>query len=69
MATTLKLVVGTITPGPEQTSVFFNADYADDQNKEWAYYTPAATLILNVRNEIVESQGWKAGSKVTVLVD
>lgn len=69
MSASLKMLITSLEEGPEQTAVHFHANYADDRNKEWAYYTPAASIVVNVRNEIVESQGWKLGMPVHVTIE
>lgn len=38
-----------------QVSLSFNADYADDRNKEWAKYTPALTLQMYVVESVAEN--------------
>ena len=32
--------------------VRFQPDYDDDRNKEWAKYTPALSLSMNVRKDV-----------------
>jgi hypothetical protein len=42
------------TSDSEQTQLAFTADYADERNKEWAKYTPALSLNMNVLNSVAE---------------
>lgn len=41
-------------PGAESTQLVFVPDYADERNKEWAYYTPSLHFAMTVRNEVAE---------------
>lgn len=40
--------------GADHTNLYFNADYNDERNKEWALYTPALSLSMNVLTEIAD---------------
>ena len=40
--------------GSETTNLNFNADYQDERNKEWALFTPALSLSMNVVNEVAD---------------
>lgn len=40
--------------GTEQTTLRFGVDYQDDRNKEWAAATPALSLVMTVRNDVLE---------------
>lgn len=52
---TAKVKVSSITPnGDDQSTVSFTADYADDRNKEWALYTPAMSIVMTVKNSVLE---------------
>lgn len=42
-------------PDNEQTALFFNADYADPRNREWARFTPALSLGMTVLNSVAEN--------------
>ena len=77
MSATLKLYVtsrtdgqitGTVDGDVDTAQIYFGADYADGANKEWAAATPAASLIMTVRRELADAQGWIQGAKVTVTV-
>jgi hypothetical protein len=37
-----------------QQTVYVQADYADDRNKEWAKYTPALSLSLSVIDSVAD---------------
>lgn len=37
-----------------QTTLNFNADYADDRNKEWSKYTPALSVGMTVVDTVAE---------------
>lgn len=52
-----------------ETSVHFNADYADGRNKEWAKYTPGLSLGMTVLDEIVEREGFVYGKRYTLLFE
>lgn len=38
----------------DQVALRFEADYADDRNKEWAKYTPSLNVSMNVLAEVAE---------------
>lgn len=38
----------------DQNLLTFAPDYADDRNKEWAKYTPALSLSMNVVDSVAE---------------
>lgn len=44
-----------------QSVLSFNADYSDERNKEWAKYTPALSLSMNVIDPVAE--GFKLGGR------
>lgn len=41
--------------GDGQTRLTFQADYNDERNKEWAKYTPAFAVQMNVLDEVAEN--------------
>lgn len=40
----------------ETVTLFFNADYDDERNKEWAKYTPSLHVQIVVTAEVAEKQ-------------
>lgn len=46
------------------STLTLSADYADGANKEWAKYTPSATLTATVKGSV--SNEFNLGDKVTV---
>lgn len=47
-----------------QVVVTIGADYADEANKEWAYYTPLFNLTMNLRGDVADQ--FPMGKKFTV---
>ena len=43
-----------VTKAPNGVALSFNADYSNDQNKEWAKYTPSMHLGMTVKEEVAE---------------
>ncbi len=37
-----------------QVTVTFNADYADDRNKEWSRYTPSLNLSMALKGDVAD---------------
>lgn len=69
MATSLRMKISSMgVPSDGQVLVTFGADYEDQKNKEWAKYTPAASLTLSVLEEVVERNGWSAGKSYEVVI-
>ena len=67
MATTMKMKVTSVRPDNGQVSVLMNADYADEKNKEWAKYTPAASYIFSVKEELADE--FPVGASFTVTFE
>lgn len=40
--------------GSGQVALGFQADYNDERNKEWAKYTPALSVTMNVTEQVAE---------------
>lgn len=68
MSVTAKVKVYQNTPGGDgQTSLNFVADYADERNKEWAKYTPALSLSMQVLDSVAEQ--FPVGQAFTLTFD
>jgi hypothetical protein len=68
MATTAKIFLWRKSESSDgQTTLDFNADYADGQNKEWAKYTPALSLSMTVLDEVAAD--WNNGDHFTLTFD
>jgi hypothetical protein len=52
--TTAVATLKTKTESAGQAALFFDADYNDERNKEWAKYTPALSLNMTVTEEVAE---------------
>ncbi len=50
-----------------QVNLGFNADYADDRNKEWAKYTPALSLSMAVLESVADH--FEVGQSFTLTFD
>ncbi|MFE9834091.1 hypothetical protein ACFYP4_02910 [Streptomyces sp. NPDC005551] len=35
-------------------TIGFGVDYADDRNREWAYYTPSLSVQMSVRGDVAD---------------
>lgn len=66
MAVSAKVWVESIQNNGEYSRVNFAADYNDERNKEWSYYTPSLDFHMNVREEVVEAN-FKPGQRFDVL--
>lgn len=42
------------TKAPNGVFLAFNADYSNDQNKEWAKFTPSMNLGMTVKEEVAD---------------
>lgn len=51
---TAKVKVTNNTVQGDYASLSFNADYADDHNKAWAYATPSLSLSMTVLPEVAD---------------
>jgi hypothetical protein len=47
-----------------QVQLFFDADYDDDRNREWAKYTPGLNLQMNVMEEVADH--FEVGKPITL---
>lgn len=67
---TAKAAVAHVTPSSniEATTVRLYGDYANGANHEWSVATPIFALQMDVKNEIIERFGLKAGDKVDVII-
>lgn len=45
----------------------FGADYADGRNKEWAEFTPALSMTMNVKGSVAEH--FQPGAKYTLTFE
>lgn len=50
-----------------QANVVFGADYADGRNKEWALYTPGASLNMGLRGAIADR--FEVGQAYTLTLE
>jgi hypothetical protein len=56
--------------GGEGTSTLrFGPNYSDDKNQEWATATPALSLTMTVKDEVVARQGLKVGDAITLTFE
>lgn len=69
MSTSLKVkLTGKTDAGDDQTQLVFAADYDDEQNKEWAKYTPALNFSFVVRNDAAAAQ-YAEGTAYTITLE
>lgn len=70
MGTTLKLKLTgrTEIDNGEQVQLYFQADYDDERNKEWAKYTPVLNLSFTVRSDAVAAS-FEVGDTFTATLD
>lgn len=77
---TAKVKIYSIAPGfsdggqphaPEQM-VSFTADYitpeGKEKNSEWSKYTPSLNLVMTVKSEVVERNGWEVGKSYMLTI-
>jgi hypothetical protein len=51
----------------DQVSLRFEPDYNDGRNAEWAKYTPALSLTMNVKGDV--AQQFEPGGKYTLTFE
>lgn len=54
-------------PGNTGMTITLGADYNDERNKEWAYYTPGLSIQMTVRESVADA--FPLGAKFTLTFD